>query len=191
MGTNMRPANEARSSRVTRLIPACRVVAVVALIAAGLLGCTFGKLSRSSPLFTPAPPAPEGYATLFIFRPWNDAGSAVWPVTFINDAKVADVEASSYTYLYVRPGKYHLRCEKSQFLTQMGTPSFDFTIPSPGTYYLQFDTQGSSFTLPAGRTFVTMNSGQSWDWQIVSEQQAMTILKKMRFLPPYTQTLGH
>lgn len=54
----------------------------------------------------------------------------MWPVTFLNDVKVADVEALSYTYVYLRPGDYRLRTEKSQLVTAMGNRPFDFKIPS-------------------------------------------------------------
>ena len=149
---------------IKRVKAVCRVIAVATLSLTCLLGCTVGRLSSKSPKFTPAPAAPQGYATLYIFRVWNEAGSAVWPITFLNDVKVADVEVLSYTYVYLRPGDYHLRTEKSQLVTAMGNRPFDFKIPSTQTYYLQFGNSGAT--------------------------TKMKVLPSTRYLPPYAQTLG-
>ena len=167
-----------------------RVVAVATLLLACLMGCTFGRLSSQSPRFTPAPVAAEGYATLYIFRPWQASGGAVWPVTFLNDVKIADVEALSYTYVYLRPGAYHVRTERSQLATAMGNRPFDFEIPATQTYYLQFGNSAPNTTVPiGGGGYVGIPAVGSWDWQLVTEARAMKVLAKTRYLPPYVQTL--
>jgi hypothetical protein len=141
--------------------------------------------------FTPAPPAPAGYATLYILRGYVEHGAAVWPIAFLNDVKVAAVKTNSYTYVYIWPGKYHLRIEKSFFLTQYNTmKAFDFTIPGEGTYYLQFGNGGSTAWLPAGRTFVPISSG-NYGWFLVAEGAAEQVLPSTRYQPALTQTVGH
>ena len=128
------------------------------LTALGLLIVTACASSppRSHERFSPAPPPPPGYATLYIYRGYMENGAAIWPIVYLNDVKVADVKTYSYTYVYVWPGKYHLRAEKSFLLTQFSDSEreFDFDITSERTYYLQFGNGGGpNLTLPAGHTF--------------------------------------
>ncbi len=103
---------------------------------------------------------------------------------------MADVKTYSYTYVYVWPGKYHLRTEKSQFLTAMSNMPYDFAIPAVGIYYLQFGSSSYFYTLPAGGAFVNV-SDDSWGWALVPPSRALPILEKTRYLPAYVKTLDH
>ena len=155
-----------------------------------LVGCA-ADIPRTAPAFEKAPAAQDGYATLYIFRPWSgDDASGVWPVTFLNDTKTADVKVFSYTYVYLRPGSYHVRTERSGLLSGLGNTPFDFTISSTGSYYLEFGSPGQSTTLGVGGAFVTIG-GSALEWHLVSEQVAMGVLPKMRYLTPYVQNLDH
>jgi len=80
-----------------------------------------------------------------MFRAYSNYGGAIWPIVSLNDVKVVDLKVDSYTYVYVRPGKYHLHAKASFVLTDFNEDEkdFDFTIPpEAGTYYLQFSTGG-------------------------------------------------
>jgi hypothetical protein len=136
-------------------------------------------------------PPPPGYATLYIYRRYTDYGGSIWPIAYLNDVKVVDVKPSSYTYVYIWPGKYHLRAEKSFVLTQFNEDeeAFDFTIPAEGTYYLQFST-GGSMTLATGGTFVGVPIGGA-GWFLIPEGAARPVLSKMLYQPSYVQSVGH
>lgn len=151
--------------------------------------------SSSPPLsherFTPAPAPPAGYATLYMFRAYSDYGGAIWPIVFLNDLKVLDLKVDSYSYVYIRPGKYHLHAKASFALTNFNEDEkdFDFTIPSEaGRHYLLFST-GGSMTLAAGGTFVGLPTGGA-GWFLLPEAAAEPTLSKMFYQPAYVQKIG-
>ena len=164
------------------------------LVAFGLLlvsGCA-DQPPRTAEHFHPAPAAPPGYATLYIYRGYMENGAWIWPIAYLNDVKVADVKTWSYTYVYIWPGKYHLRAEKSNFWVQFNDDQrvFDFVIPTVGNYYLQFGNGGSAFTMPAGHTFVSIDRGE-YGWFLVPEAAAQPVISRTLFLSAYAQTVGH
>src|SRR5437016_13778425 len=96
-----------------------------------------------------------------MFRAYSNYGGAIWPIVSLNDVKVVDLKVDSYTYVYVRPGQYHLHANASFVLTDSNEDEndFDFTIPpEAGTHYFQFST-GGSMTLAAARIFVVLPPG--------------------------------
>lgn len=144
--------------------------------------------------YRPAPPPPPGYATLYIARDNmdTDAGS---PTAYLNDVKVANLEDSgSYTYVYVWPGKYHVRAH-SKYLTinrDDRDRALDVVIPTAGNYYLLFGDPGSSAVLCYTR-FACHQSGAvaEHDWLLVPATTARRVLKHTRYMPAYTRMLGH
>ncbi len=167
----------------------------VLLTVLGLLVVTACASSppRSHQRFIAAPPPPPGYATLYIYRGYMEQGQAVWPIVYLNDVKVADIKTYSYTYVYVWPGKYQLRADKSFALTQFADNEYEFhfDIPSEGTYYLQFRSGGGpNATLPAGHTFVTLANG-TYGWFLLPESAAQPLLSQTFYQPAYVQTVGH
>jgi len=147
---------------------------------------------RSRQRFIDAPAPPPDYATLYIYRGYMDNGAAVWPIVYLNGVKVADIKTYSYTYVYIRPGKYHLHAGKSFALAQFADEEyeFNFEIPSEGTYYLQFRNDGGpNVNLPAGRTFVTFANGDS-GWFLLPESPARPLLSRTFYQPAYVQEVG-
>jgi hypothetical protein len=61
-----------------------------------------------------------GFATLYIFRTELQIGAGVWPEMFINEQKAVGLKNGSYTVIFIKPGKYRIRTEKSIFLSGMG-----------------------------------------------------------------------
>lgn len=166
--------------------------ALITALALVILAACASSPPRTQERFTPAPTPPAGYATLYMFRAYSNYGGAIWPIVSLNDVKVVDLKVDSYTYVYVRPGKYHLHAKASFVLTDFNEDEkdFDFTIPpEAGTYYLQFST-GGSMTLAAGGTFVGLPTGGA-GWFLLPEAAAQPTLSKMFYQPPYAQTIGH
>ncbi|MCE4555596.1 DUF2846 domain-containing protein [Pelomonas cellulosilytica] len=155
-------------------------------------GCASNIPPRDAPKFSEAPAAPPGLATLYIFRPFlSENGSGVWPVTSLNGTKVADVKVGSYTFLYVKPGTYKITSEKSQALTFLDNIPGQFTIGEPGAYYLAFITTGRNSVVTVGTSAMTVAGPTDHSWRLLPRQEAMRFLPNMRFLPPYTQSLGN
>jgi hypothetical protein len=167
-----------------------RVVFTVLLIV--IVAACASSPPRSQQRFIDAPPPPPGFATLYIYRGYMEQGAWAWPIVYLNDVKVADIKTYSYTYVYVRPRKYHLHAGKSFALTQFADNEyeFNFDIPSEGTYYLQFrNGGGSNLTFPAGRTFVTFANGD-YGWFLLPESLAQPLLSRTFYQPAYVQEVG-
>jgi len=165
--------------------------ASIAALALVILTACASSPPVSQERFTPAPAPPAGYATLYMFRAHSGYGGAIWPIVSINDVKVLDLKVNSYSYVYIRPGKYHLHAKASFVLTDFNEDEkdFDFTIPSEAvTYYLLFST-GGSVTLVAGGAFVGLPTGTA-GWFLVPEAAARQALSKMVYQPAYVQTIG-
>lgn len=117
----------------------------------------------------------------------SDAGS---PTAYLNDVKVANVEdPGSYTYVYVWPGKYHVRAHGKYATSNYDDPALDVVIPTTGNYYLLF---GDS-EVP-GCYIAFMCSGFHFGehyWLLVPEATARFVLKHTRYMPAYAQTVGH
>jgi len=169
-------------------------VAVICL-AVAIGGCESNIPARDAPTFSAAPAAPEGYATLYIYRLYeSDYGQGVWPVLFLNEAKVSAVKAASFTYVYAFPGEYKVRTEKSAPWSGLDNYSYAFSIPSTGNYYLEYSTGVSkTTTFVAGGAFVPLATGRTSHegWLIVPEKDALQKLPQTRFLSPFLQTVGH
>jgi hypothetical protein len=163
-------------------------VALASIVALSVFGCA-NTPPRDAPKFQEALPAPEGLATLYVFRPFAQIGSGVWPVTFFNDRKVFDLKLMSYTVMYLAPGTYRIRTERSWALSGMGDVPGGFTIPSVGTYYLAFITQGSDFRVPSGKTSVGVSYLNYQGWRLVSRDEAMQALPKMQYITPEIQQI--
>lgn len=164
-------------------------------VAVVLGGCESNIPARDAPTFTAAPAAPEGYATLYIFRLYeSDYGQGVWPVLFLNDVKVSAVKAASFTYVYALPGEYKVRTEKNAPWSGMENYPYAFSIPSTANYYLEYSTGVSKMmTLAAGGAFIPLAVGRTSHegWLIVPEQDALQKLPQTRYLSPFLQTVGH
>ena len=119
-----------------------------------------------------------------------DSDDADSPTAYLNDVKVANVEdPGSYTYVYVWPGKYHVRAHPEHATTNRDDPALDIVIPTTGNYYLLFGDPGE----PAcGHRFMcrSLPIGEH-EWQLVPEAAARLVLKYTRYMPAYAQTVGH
>lgn len=130
-------------------------------------------------------------ATVYVFRPYlSENASGVWPVTYFNETKVGDVKINSYTYVYVTPGRYQIRSEKSQTLTLLDNVPGQFSIPGPGDYYLAFITRGSSSVAMVGTSPMTIAGPTQHYWQMLNRADASRLgLERMRFLPAASQVI--
>jgi len=147
---------------------------------------------RTQERFTPAPTPPAGLRHAVYVRAYSNYGGAIWPIVSLNDAKVVDLKVDSYTYVYIRPGKYHLHAKASFVLTDFNEDEkdFDFIIPSEAAmYYLQFSTGGSMDT--GSRRHLRGLTYRGAGWFLLPEAAAQPTLSKMFYQPPYVQTIGH
>lgn len=74
-----------------------------------LITVIFAMFGCASPIpgatvYTEPPGAPEGMATLVIYRDKDSIGTAVGHSYFVNDAYVGALGYQTYTYVYLKPG---------------------------------------------------------------------------------------
>jgi len=170
-----------------RFLVAISAIVVVLLSA----GCA-DRPPMTAPSFSPAPPAPSGMATLYIYRPrTSQNGMAVWPIMSLNGTKVAEVKMYSYTYVYLKPGNYKITSERSQLLTGLNNVPGEFTISTTGDYYLAFVSGGGSYLAPIGGNLMPLPGPTSYGWLMLSKAQAMNFdLPVTRYLPAINQIIS-
>jgi len=98
-----------------------------------LTGCA--ATLHKGPKFTVAPPPANGLALVYLYRPHSPP---LWrsPTIYINNLEIMDLYNQGYTYLYVKPGKYHI---KTDWSFDAGAPDLegDATFKSGKTYYIK------------------------------------------------------
>lgn len=165
-------------------------IALLLLVA----GCIRFEPSASAPRFHETENARPGFATLYIYRPYNVVGHGVWPVLFINGKKVVGLKDQGYTVIFVKPGKYKVRTGKNNLLSGMGNIPGRFEIPRVGTYFLKFDRAYMKFTNTfehgLGPHTVASYSIKYERWTLVPKDKALPeITACCRLIPPSSNVI--
>ena len=145
--------------------------------------------------FKSAPDGPAGYATLYVFRPFQVIGRGRSPITYINDQKIVDLKAGSYTVIYVKPGQYHIDTKDGSLLG--GTYNkiiADIDISLTTEYYLLLDQIATPHTnlvvMPMGATsaaFVeSANTVDSLQWTLTTNRYDRMRIRDCYYIPPDT-----
>jgi hypothetical protein len=116
-----------------RVINQLLLLVVMALLAS----CASAPPSGAAP-FQDAPPAPEGYGTLYIYRPYDDVGKLPGPRVYINGLEVAGLANGSYSVVYLRPGRYAVGTRPGGSGAARGLTA-DIEISDVGEHFLLFD----------------------------------------------------
>jgi hypothetical protein len=139
--------------------------------------------------FSEDAPSRPGLATLYIYRPAEEFGKAVWPEVHLNDQKIVGLRNQGYTVVYARPGKYVVRTEKSAALSGMGNIPGEFEIPEPGTYFLLLDRSYTGSTDYSGSFIPSVRTNYE-RWVLVPRRQALPHISQCYFLAPYLDIVG-
>lgn len=131
----------------------------------------------------------SGLAVLYIYRPAQNIARLVWPEVLLNEKKVVGLRNESYTVVYLKPGKYAVRTEKSTPLSGMGNIPGEFEIPKEGTYFLKFDRSYTEFMSYVG-IYASPSFKTNYErWVLVSRDAAIPDLGKCYYIEPYVETL--
>lgn len=106
-------------------------------LAAVLAGCASGPPRDATP-FQEVQSAPAGYATLYIYRPFDEVGKLPGPQVYINGREVAGLRNGSYSFVFVRPGTYTVGTRRGAAGAAAGMTA-KILIPGPGEHFLLFD----------------------------------------------------
>lgn len=167
-----------------------RLLFIVALL--GLGGCATPRIDHAQRFHESAVSRP-GFAALYIYRPHHKIGAGVWPEMFINDQKVVGLENKGYTVIFVRPSKYRIRTEKSNFMSGMDNIPGEFEIESEGTYFLKFDrsyNQSTSYVVANGGMYASPSFTTNYErWVLVPRSMAISEISDCYFVPPYRDSV--
>lgn len=130
-----------------------------------------------------------GSAVLYIFRPEHEIGSAVWPEVFINEQKVVGLKNGGYTTVFIKPGKYHIRTEKSSFLSGMENIPGEFEIADEGKYFLIFDRSYNQFTSFNGLHSSPSFSANYERWILAPEKDVLPAIRGSYYIQPYVEAI--
>jgi hypothetical protein len=92
-------------------------------------GCTFG------PLYSPAPPPPEGRATVYFLRSQSVQGQFLPVVFFVNDAQVVGLHDKGYSWTHLAPGEYRFKSDLWPWWNQ--TLQFTMRVEAGEEYFLE------------------------------------------------------
>ena len=114
-----------------------RVLQAVAVIA--ISGCTTASMflneTKGGAFFSDPEPAPPGYATLVLFRDYGTTTTGFKVPFIINETPVADLGRTTYTYVYLKPGRTVVRYGGKENAAVDRTLAFGVTAGE--TYFLE------------------------------------------------------
>ncbi|MEM5785749.1 MAG: DUF2846 domain-containing protein [Syntrophobacteraceae bacterium] len=155
----------------------------VILLSAG--GCATAP--EKGPRFTGLAENRPGYSTLYIFRPHEFIGKAVWPEVFLNQTRVVGLTDSSYTVVYIKPGRYWIRTEKSHFYSGLGNMPGEITVEPDKVHFLLLDRKYDT------RPGVPMSEATLLyaRWRLTDAREARSEIVRLRFVKPYVDTVEY
>lgn len=130
-----------------------------------------------------------GFATLYIYRAYHDIGRGVWPEVFINEQKTVGLKNGSYTVIFIKPGKYKIRTEKSSVISGMDNIPGEFEILSEGKYFLEFSRQYRQFISTAGLYSSPSFKMDYERWTLVPSEDALSRIAACYFIQPYVSSV--
>ncbi|MGV8073015.1 MAG: DUF2846 domain-containing protein [Syntrophobacteraceae bacterium] len=118
------------------------------------------------------------YSLLYIYRPYEYIGRGVWPEVFFNEIKTVALVNESYTYVYIKPGNYRIRSEKSEFLSGLGNIPGEISIEPNSEYFLLLDRKYQRLG------FYNYKAVHE-RWTLVDKNEAVSEIRRLRFIKPY------
>lgn len=110
---------------------------ILSLLTTLFTGCALTP--SNAPAYTPAPKAPDGYATIYVLR--NNTGTNVSTVKIlVAGSPIADLALRTYTWVYVKAGSHNIAAEWPLLLTGQPSTSLNHTFAAGKTYHFRIRT---------------------------------------------------
>jgi hypothetical protein len=141
------------------------------------------------PRFSKLEEPKSGYALVYLWREFP-YGYGSWPDIYFNSTKVVGLLNSGYTYVYVRPGKYHIHFGKSEGASEEWS-KVDITVSANESYFLDFAVVGyddrDGYVLPTGSAyaFVPPSHVAKRKWILNTLAGAKIALPGYQYVQPY------
>lgn len=136
-------ANRWRYQRAFMRRPTCFLLILGAL---GLLGACAGGPQVSGRNFVYEKDIGEGYATLYVYRPYQRIGSCCWPELKVDGRPVANLGNGSYSVIHIGPGSYDFSFEYLEGALDSPRPVLEifnksrvFSFEAGREYFLKFN----------------------------------------------------
>lgn len=149
-----------------------------------LVGCSMNP-PKDAVYFTENTYSRDGFAKLYIYRPNIFTGSGVWPEIFLNETKVVGLRNQGYTVVFIEPGYYKIRTEKSTFLSGMGNIPGEIEIIDTGDYFLLFDQYYCQTYYSNAYCLVNARSMDFKKWTLKTKEEALPVISSCYYLAPY------
>jgi|SRR5882672_7777596 len=136
--------------------------------------------------------AAPGSARMYVLRPaFSDVGRNESPTLYINDREATRLEYKSYSGFTLKPGTYRLSVKPQQSESDIWTGEWQMSIESDQTYFLAIwndveyrqEVRALYFPIPMPYV-VTEGSNKSLRHELVPEQEALPVIRSMRFVRP-------
>lgn len=116
--------------------------------ALGLLGACASGPQVSGRNFVYEMDIGAGYATLYVYRPYQRIGSCCWPKLKVDGRPVADLGNGSYSVIHIAPGSYDFSFEYLEGALESPRPTLQifnksrvFNFAVGREYFLKFNIQ--------------------------------------------------
>jgi hypothetical protein len=164
-----------------------RWVAVALVVV--LASCASGPPPNAQP-FQEAPSAPAGYATLYIYRPYDENGKSPGPQVYINGRDVAGLRNGSYSFVFVRPGTYTVATRPGGSGAARGLTA-EIVIPGLGEHFLLFDrAYGQRMVFDAASFTMSPAVNKLHErWTLQSRNEAIFSISRCYLLPARLERL--
>ncbi|WP_445359599.1 DUF2846 domain-containing protein [Microbulbifer sp. ANSA005] len=132
-----------------------------------------------------------GYAKLYIYRPNFRNGSAVWPEVFFNSTKIVGLKNHSYTQVFIQPGKYKIRTEKSSFISGLGNIPGEIEIKSTEDHFLFLEQYYCQTEYSNAYCLVNGRDMDYQRWVMKSKPDALRALGSYYYVTPYVEVVNN
>lgn len=115
-------------------------------------GCATGR-PQNAQSFHEETQTTDGFARLYIYRPHNKVGGAIWSDVSLNGTIVVGLKDDGYTTILVKPDRYNITTKDTSIISGFGNIQGSIDIQHTGDYYLKFDASYDTFTKINGSGF--------------------------------------
>ncbi|GGB79343.1 hypothetical protein GCM10011352_01240 [Marinobacterium zhoushanense] len=149
-----------------------------------VVGCSLNP-PKDAVYFTENKDRLDGYAKLYIYRPNMFIGGGVWPEMYFNETKVVGLKNQGYTVVFIKPGKYKIRTEKSSILSGMGNIPGEIEINDANEYYLLLDQYYCQLHYSNGYCLIHSGAMDYQRWTLKAKEEAIPVISNCYYLEPY------
>lgn len=167
-----------------------------AMILVSLAGCASNPSQPpAGPEFKSLTNPVPGTALVYIFRPYHEIGEKNWPIVFLNGKRIFELRNNRYTWLSLKPGKYHLTTERTGlFSGDWGSP-ISFEVKADSSYYVGLVISGKPYVgmIVVSPAIMAPTGGYhsvKQEWVVLDEARAQALIYTCRYLAPESQMLN-